>query len=74
MENKYCSKCSYPLVPSAFEEIKMMEELKINSLMEKHERDMEEVNQKLDRVMSMVQQNPKLAYVKPEALMSKNKN
>ena len=23
MENKYCSKCSYPLVPSAFEEIKM---------------------------------------------------
>jgi integrase/recombinase XerD len=69
MENKYCSKCSYPLVPSAFEEIKMMEEMKINSLKEKHERDMEEVNQKLDRVMSMVQQNPKLAHAKPDALV-----
>jgi integrase/recombinase XerD len=22
IENKYCSKCSYPLVPSAFDEIK----------------------------------------------------
>jgi integrase/recombinase XerD len=73
-ENKYCSACSYPLVSSAFEEIKMMEEMKINSLRKKHERDMEEVNQKLDSVMSMVRQNPKLAYVKPEALMSKNKN
>ena len=32
IENKYCSKCAYPLVPSAFEEIKMEEEIKINEL------------------------------------------
>lgn len=32
LENKYCSKCSYPLVPSAFEEIKIAEEIKINQL------------------------------------------
>jgi hypothetical protein len=30
LENKYCSKCSYPLVPSAFEEIKLEEEKKIH--------------------------------------------
>ena len=30
IENKYCSECSYPLVPSAFEEIKILEEIKIN--------------------------------------------
>ena len=24
IENKYCSKCSYPLVPSAFDEIKVL--------------------------------------------------
>jgi RNase P subunit RPR2 len=26
LENKYCSKCSYPLVPSAYEEVKENEE------------------------------------------------
>ena len=31
IENIYCSKCSYPLVPSAFEEIKIQESLKIKS-------------------------------------------
>ena len=28
-ENKYCSSCSYPLVPSAYEEIKQKEELRV---------------------------------------------
>jgi hypothetical protein len=39
MENKYCSTCSYPLVPSAFEEIKMMEEIQINELKSKYDSD-----------------------------------
>jgi integrase/recombinase XerD len=33
-ENKYCSKCSYPLLPSAFEEIKMAEEKRIKNMEE----------------------------------------
>jgi integrase/recombinase XerD len=73
IENKYCSKCSYPLVPSAFEEIKMAEELKVNNLEEKYKRDMkeirEEINHKLSQVMLMIQQNPKLIHAKPEALL-----
>ena len=28
-ENRYCSKCSYPLVPSAFDEIKEAEGMRI---------------------------------------------
>ena len=40
LENKYCSKCAYPLVSSAFEEIKMEEEIKFNELKAKHESDM----------------------------------
>jgi len=40
----------------------------------KHDKEIEKMNQKLNEIMSMIQQNPKLAYVKPEALMSKNKN
>jgi integrase len=31
IENKYCSKCSYPPVPSAFEEIKLAEESRIKT-------------------------------------------
>lgn len=74
IDNKYCSKCSYPLVPSAFEEIKMAEDMKINNLKLKHERDMAEMSQRLDTIMSIIQQNPKLANVKPESLITKSKN
>jgi RNase P subunit RPR2 len=38
-ESMYCSKCRYPLVPSAFEEIKAAEDSKILMLQEKYERD-----------------------------------
>jgi len=37
MENKYCSKCSYPLVPSAFEEIKAEENRKFEMLQNKYD-------------------------------------
>jgi protein gp37 len=37
MENKYCCKCSYPLVPSAFEEIKAEENKKFEILQNKYE-------------------------------------
>jgi hypothetical protein len=35
IENKYCSKCSYPLVPSAFDEIKAAEEIKFKAMEER---------------------------------------
>jgi hypothetical protein len=41
IENKYCSSCSYPLIPSAFEEIQAAEDSKIQTLQQKHEQDME---------------------------------
>ena len=75
IENKYCSKCSYPLVPSAFDEIKESENRKIREMQQKYEQDMkdmrEEMNQKFINIMSMIQQNPALANVKPEILSNK---
>jgi hypothetical protein len=75
IDNKYCSKCSYPLVPSAFEEIKASEDMKLKSMEEKHGQDMkamsEEMNQRFSQIMSMIQQNPHLAYIKPEVLTKK---
>jgi integrase/recombinase XerD len=75
IENKYCSKCSYPLVPCAFDEIKEAENKKIQQIQDKYEQDMkamsEEMNQKFSQIMSMIQQNPKLAQVKPAVLVEK---
>lgn len=75
VENKYCSECSYPLIPSAFDEIKMAEESKILRLEEKHKNEMREMRDHLDKqlglVISMIQKNPKLAQIKPEALIRK---
>jgi hypothetical protein len=72
IENKYCSKCSYPLKPEAYDEIKSMEENRIENLQQKYENDMktlrEDMNNQLSKMMLMIQQNPKLSYVKPEIL------
>ena len=34
-DNKYCSKCSYPLIPSAFDEIKAAEDMKFKAMEER---------------------------------------
>ena len=54
LENKYCSKCSYPLVPSAFEEIKMAEEIKIRSLEEKHNKEIEFLRKEMERKFNQI--------------------
>jgi hypothetical protein len=41
LHNKYCSRCSYPLVPSAFEEIKIAEKNHIRELKSKYDSDIE---------------------------------
>ena len=78
IENKYCSKCSYPLKPEAYDEIKDSEEKRIESLQQKYENDMstlrEDMNHQLSKIMLMIQQNPKLSYVKPELLEKMSKN
>jgi hypothetical protein len=75
IDNKYCSKCSYPLVQSAFDEIKAAEDMKLQELKDKYDNDIKamrnEMNQQLNQIMSMIQQNSQLAYIKPEALASK---
>ena len=48
LDNKYCSKCSYPLVPSAFDEIKAAEDMKLQTLKEKYEQDMVAMRQEME--------------------------
>jgi integrase/recombinase XerD len=72
IESKYCSKCSYPLKPEAYDEIKNSEEKRFETLEQKYEKDIktlrEDMNNQLSKMMLMIQQNPKLSYVKPEIL------
>jgi integrase/recombinase XerD len=78
IENKYCSKCSYPLKPEAYDEIKDSEEKRITKLEQKYENDMkmfrEDMKNQLSNIMMMIQQNPKLSYIKPESLLEKISN
>ena len=61
IQNKFCSSCSYPLTPSAFEEIKVAEELKMQALQIKYETEMksirEEMHHNFKQIVSITQQN-----------------
>jgi integrase/recombinase XerD len=56
-------------------EEKQQKESEVKELKDKYEHDMktmrEEMNQQFSQIMSMIQQNPQLAYIKPEALTGK---
>jgi integrase/recombinase XerD len=41
VDNKFCSKCSYPLTPQAYEEIKAQEDVRFKAIELKYEQEME---------------------------------
>jgi hypothetical protein len=47
VENKYCSKCSYPLKPEAYDEIKIAEDKKLKLLEEKYSKEIQLVRQEM---------------------------
>jgi integrase/recombinase XerD len=75
-ENMFCSKCTYPLVPEAYDMLKESERNEIEQMKQKHELELkavrDEMNSKINWLASLIQQNPKLAQVKPEALLQKH--
>ena len=77
-EHKLGSSCSYPLTPSAFEEIKSEKDRKLKILEEKHSKEInsirEEMNNQFNQIISMIQQNPLLAQVKTDVLINKKTN
>jgi len=72
IENKYCSKCSYPLKPETYKENKELEQIRIKNLELKYENDMKilrnEMNNQFNQILSLVQQNPKLSFIKSQVL------
>lgn len=58
IDNKYCTKCSYQLVPSAFDEIKEAENRKIQEIQQKYNKDIkamrEEMESKFQQILAKI--------------------
>lgn len=48
IENKYCSKCSYPLTPQAYEETKSEENKRLQILEERHTKEIQLIRQEME--------------------------
>jgi hypothetical protein len=74
--NKYCEKsgCAYPLTQSALDEIKAVEEAKLQTLRNEiletkvaHQNEMQMLNEKMDRLGDMMMElNPNMRYYRNE--------
>jgi hypothetical protein len=47
LDNKFCSKCSYPLTPQAYEEIKAQEDIRFKAIELKYQQDMKVMREEL---------------------------
>ena len=54
IDNKYCSSCSYPLTPSAFDEIKAAEEQKLRTLQDKYENEIYSMRQEMENKFQQI--------------------
>ena len=54
IENKYCSKCSYPLKPEAYDEIKNDEDRKLKILEEKHSKEIHLIREEMENRFQMI--------------------
>jgi integrase/recombinase XerD len=77
-DSKFCAKCRMVLTYDAYNETlekQQEKESEMQRLQKKYQQEMkdmrEEMNQQFNQIMSLIQQNPKLAYVKPDALVNK---
>lgn len=75
IDSKFCFKCKMVLAYDGYTEILEQREQKqseVKKLSQKYEKDMKELreqtDEKLDRILSLMQENPKLAKVKKEIL------
>jgi RNase P subunit RPR2 len=54
IENKYCSKCSYPLKPEAYEEIKIEENKKIQELESRHQKEIQDIREEIEKKFAVI--------------------
>jgi integrase/recombinase XerD len=54
IESKYCSKCSYPLKPEAYDEIKQEENKKIQELESRHKKEMQNIREEIEKKFAVI--------------------
>lgn len=54
IENKFCSKCSYPLSPQAFDEIKKDEDARFKEMEDKQQKEIQDMKRILETLMQKV--------------------
>ncbi|MGC2573394.1 MAG: hypothetical protein WA364_17915 [Candidatus Nitrosopolaris sp.] len=59
-DNKYCSKCSYPLVPDAYEEIKTQEDGRFKALEQKYDADIALLKEAMNDMQLLLRNREKL--------------
>jgi integrase/recombinase XerD len=64
IDNKYCSKCSYPLVPSAFDEIKAAENERIQSIQVKYEQEIKSMREEMENKFRQILTKIEVARLK----------
>jgi integrase/recombinase XerD len=73
--SRFCAKCTMVLTYDAYTETVAKEkqrESEVQDLKDRYEHDMKSVREQMNQIMVMVQRNPKLANIKPEALVRKS--
>ena len=73
-ENQFCCKCKMVLTFGAYHETiekEKQRESEVQNLRERYEQDMKSVREQINQIMLIVQQNPRLARIKPEILFRK---
>ena len=74
-ENQFCVSCKMVLTFGVYHETLEKEkkrESELKDLKESHEQDMKSMREQIKQIMVMVQQNPRLANIKPEVLAAKS--
>ena len=54
IESKYCSKCSYPLKPEAYDEIKREENRKIQELELRHKEEIQNIREEIEKKFAVI--------------------
>lgn len=73
-DSRFCNKCNMILTYDAYNETLEKEkqrESEVQNLRERYEQDMKSVREQMNQIMMMIQQNPKLANIKPEILVKR---
>jgi predicted nucleic acid-binding Zn ribbon protein len=73
-DSKFCSKCRMVLSYDAYDETieeQKKRESQVQTLQGRYEKDMKLMRDKMNQIVEMIQENPKLAGVKPEVLTEK---